>query len=257
MPTRPPTESLPALDYLGSGSLNHIFGHDDWVLKVRRWNLLGIASRAFLSPRWLARAERTLGGCLLPSAKTGRIRFVAPRVGSGGTTCYRVRAARIVPRLPPDDFLDHRLAGADAGETVRLLGAMLDVLELAAARGFHLADFIMSNFAFYNGALVIADPDLLVPRHFLRWSPTCIVTAWQFRIHLGRDYDRLLVAKSSGATPDAGNAIARFRSELPRRLRALTTPPLRERLDPPQPARLPERLVRSATRVLNARIDQP
>jgi hypothetical protein len=132
-----------------------------------------------------------------------------------------VRHGTLSPRVPRSQWLLRRFFLARNAEPVHLLNAQVETLEKLAAHGWYLVDFIMGNFAWINGRMLLADTDLLVPGGAL-WQPSLRITAAFFRRHLLADYRRLLLRKMGKARDEGTRTlIAAFLPDFEARMQAL------------------------------------
>lgn|GEM_PF-2804754 len=256
-------DSLPVLHYLGTGSHSHVFGTGSWAVKIPRRSLLSGLSLFVRQRRWLHQVASQLGGSVFPFCEIENVAFRAPEVRASWNTgtpvpgterIYHARRATVYAHAPEDAFLDHQFYTHNAEEAVAMLRQMLDRLETLQDAGFYMLDFIMKNFVFHKGEILILDPGLLVPTHLTRWQPTFAITSAQFRRWLLADYDRLLAAKEEAAeTAPARLCVKEFRRELPERVRSLTKrPPAHYTGQKKFPAALSRILADDARRLLQA-----
>ena len=220
-------EELPWLDYLAAGGQSHVFGAARWVVKLPRRSWQSMLGRVLVHPATPARALADLGGLLEPFVLMERVRFRGPAVDRGRAVpdSRRVWSARWAvagPRLESDAFLDRRMAVATPGEAADLMAGLLSTLEAIRLRGWHVLDFIMSNFVVGgDGAVRLVDAGLLVPATHLR-GPSQQIASRLFVGRLARDYREVLAGTVERHPGDAAGAerLRRICDQLPRRLSA-------------------------------------
>jgi len=220
-------EELPWLEYVAAGGQSHVFGTSRWVVKVPRWSWQSALGRVLVHPSTPVRALATLGGWLEPFELLGRVRFLGPSVDAGGVVAgtrrvWSARWAVVGPRHPSGEFLDRKMAAARPGEAVDLVQGLLDTLEAIRARGWHVLDFIMSNFVVGdNGRVRLVDAGLLVPVSHLR-GPSQQMASRVFVSRLARDYREVLAGVMARHPGDAAGVVRlqRVADGLPGRLAA-------------------------------------
>ena len=187
---------MPVLKHLGTGAQAHVFGQDNWVVKVRRKSVLGFIGRVVSKRKWQERVRDELGDLVLPFMEVEDVEFFAPPVSSGwqsgkaiegGEQYYQVDRALIMPMADPRDFLDSCVYAASPAELLDLLGDLLTTLKAVRSRGFYMVDFVMKNFVYWKGALRVADPGMVIPEESM-WEPTIKIGSWGFAKGLIRDY---------------------------------------------------------------------
>jgi hypothetical protein len=233
----------PPLQYLAGGSQAGLFTLPgaEWVVKCPRLSLLAVLALYLRLPlrRVRAEVEASAGGLVLPYTVLRATAFRGVRLrGSwdiarpvpGSLRLYRPRRAILTYRLDPADILEEQLERGTPAQVAAGLEAQLGLLERLADRGFYLLDFVMKNFAWHEGRLVIADVDLILPGRWAR-NPHFWPAAHFFRRGLLKDYARVIrnaLARASG--PDAAattgsnaarEALLRLRRDFPRRIHAL------------------------------------
>jgi|GEM_PF-2325292 len=201
-------ESLPWLNFVATGGQSHLFGTDAWVVKIPRWSWQTPLGRVLVHPRTPAAALEVLGGLMEPFALLKRAAFRGPRVVRGRPMAgpgrlWRTRWAMAGPRHPAGDFLDRRIYRARPAEAARLMLALLDTLEAIRARGWHVLDFIMSNFVVGpDGCVRLVDAGLLIPSGHLR-GPSQQICSRVFVRRMVPDYLEVLEAVAARHPGDA------------------------------------------------------
>lgn len=192
-------EWLPWLDFVAMGGQSHLFGTASWVVKIPRWSWPTALGRVLVHPATPVRALEVLGGLLEPLVVFEQTAFRGPRVADGRPVpstdrAWRARWAMAGARHAAEDFLDRRIALATPGEAAALISALLDTLEAIRARGWHVLDFIMSNFVVGADSRVrLVDAGLLIPASHLR-GPSQQISSRFFVRCLGPDYRGVLAA---------------------------------------------------------------
>jgi hypothetical protein len=190
-------EAAPWLDFVATGGQGTVFGTPTWVVKIPRASWQTALGRVLVHPATPVRAMEVLGGLVEPCVLLERIVFRAPcvvdgRVVSGNDRVWRARWAVAGARLASGDFLDRRIAAATPGEAADLIGALLDTLDAIRARGWHVLDFIMSNFVVGPDRRVrLVDTGLLIPVSHLR-GPSQQICSRLFVRRLAPDYAEVL-----------------------------------------------------------------
>ncbi len=204
----------PWLDFVATGGQSLVFGTTGWVVKIPRRSWQTALGRVLVHPRTPVQALEVLGGLLEPFALLGRAVFRGPAVASGravaGTSrVWSARWAVAGRRQRADDFLDRRIAAAGPAEAAALIDALFDTLDAIRCRGWHVLDFIMSNFvAGADGRVRLVDAGLLVPVSHLRW-PSQHISSRIFARQLVIDY-RAVLADVAARHPDDAAGRARL-----------------------------------------------
>ena len=209
------------LEPIGRGVQADVFGTGRWVVKVRRFSMLGTLAKLISSKHWKQEVHDGLGGLVAPFLLLDEVAFRAPKMrGRGGRVIeYRDRGAVVRERYPTDQFLDHRLSLAEPADALALVEEMVVLVERVRARGFCMIDFCMSNFAVIDGRLMIVDADLIAPIRSL-WEPGLRTCAAGFARGLSKDYQRLLGELGDEVEDDANlsDEIASLSEALPKRI---------------------------------------
>ena len=205
-------EAAPWLDFVATGGQSRVFGTADWVVKIPRRSWQTALGRVLVHPATPARALAVLGGLVEPFVQLERVVFRAPRVEAGRTVpgsgrVWRARWATAGPRHRAGDFLDRRIAEATPGEAAELMGALLDTLDATRARGWHVLDFIMSNFVVGADRRVrLVDAGLLIPAAHLR-GPSQQICSRLFVRRMVPDYAEVLAGVSARHSEDTRGAV--------------------------------------------------
>ncbi len=220
-PDRQPHDGIPLLEYLGSGTQNHVFGAENWVVAVPHRTVLSMLARLVKPREGLCETLAHLGGLVTPFLLLDRCRFLGVLPGSNAPRVFELRCAVVRHRVHSGNFLDARLANAEPARALDYLESMVALLERLHARGFHMLDFITRNFVFVGETLRISDPGLVIPVQELSWHPSRF-TALGFGVGLTRDYLRLLAELEQKANDGETRArIRAFGDRFPSRIRAL------------------------------------
>ncbi|MFN0126750.1 MAG: hypothetical protein ACKV19_08700 [Verrucomicrobiales bacterium] len=202
----------PTLDFVATGGQSLIFGTPVWVVKIPRRSWQSVLGRVLVHPRTPVRALDVLGGLLEPFVLVEHacfrgVRWQNGRPVAGSERWWSARWAVAAPRLAADDFLDRRLATATAPEAADLIASLLATLDAIRARGWHVLDFILSNFVVgADGRVRLVDAGLLIPRAHL-WGPSQQMTSRLFVRRLVRDYAKVLAGVAARDPHDsAGQA---------------------------------------------------
>lgn len=189
--------SLPWLDFVATGGQSRLFGTPAWVVKIPRASWQTALARILVHPTTPLRALEVLGELVEPFVLLERVVFLGPCVVEGqpvpsSRRVWRARWAVAGPRHAAEDFLDRRIASATPGEAADLIASLLDTLDAIRARGWHVLDFIMSNFVVDGADRVrLVDAGLLIPASHLR-GPSQQVCSRFFVRRLGPDYGAVL-----------------------------------------------------------------
>jgi hypothetical protein len=215
--------------YLTSGGQCHIYASGPWVLKIPRISPYSLLTKLIIPKAWQRKTQGPVAAYLLPEKATGPLTLCLESRGltksrkekSGQFFHKKIAKAYLTQRIPRSQFLLQQFYRSRDWQCVELLRSQLAVLEALAGHGWYLVDFILANFAFHQGRLVITDTDLLVPGSTL-WQPSLAVTSWSFRKFLTKDYRRLLLRKKERSkNPLAAAGITEFITEYTDRIAAL------------------------------------
>lgn len=199
LPRHADPASLPWLDFVAMGGQSRVFGTPAWVVKIPRASWQSALGRILVHPTTPWRALETLGEWVEPFVVMERVAFRGPRVTEGRPVpsshrVWRARWAVASPRLAAEDFLDRRIAAATPREAADLIASLLDTLDAIRARGWHVLDFIMSNFVVRGAHHVrLVDTGLLIPASHLR-GPSQQVCSRLFLRRMVPDYRAVLTA---------------------------------------------------------------
>lgn len=226
-----PASPLPCLDFVARGGQSRVFGTKDWVVKVPRLSWQAALGRVLVHPREPVAAMESLGGLLEPFLLVENISFRASgslkEAGAGRKPAaparwHHARWAVAGPRQNEEDFLHRRIAHTTPGEAARLIGQMLATMDAIKARGWHLLDFIMSNFAVAGqGRVRLVDAGLLIPNGHLRW-PSHQVCSRSFMRRMIPDYLEVLekVCARHPSDREGAAALREVMADFPRRIKA-------------------------------------
>lgn len=198
----------PSLDFVAKGGQSLIFGTPTWVVKIPRRSWHSVLGRVLVHPRTPVRALDVLGGLLEPFVLVEHVTFRGVRWQTGSPVAgserrWTARWAVAGPRLATEDFLDRRLATATAAEAAALIASLLDTLDAIRARGWHVLDFILSNFVVGpDGRVRLVDAGLLIPRAHL-WGPSQQIASRLFARRLVTDYTEVLAGVAARNPQDA------------------------------------------------------
>lgn len=232
---------IPRLNHVASGGQSDLFSlpDADWVIKVPRFSLLSVLALYARFPIRLARdrAVQTLGGLVLPYTFLRGLKFTSVKVRGiwdtaqalpGTQKLYLPQNALLTRRLMPTDILEEQLERGTPAKVADGLLCMLGLLEALGDRGFFLLDFVMKNFAWLDGQLVIADFDLIIPLSWV-WHPHFFPLAYFFRQGLLKDYARIIrnaLGRCGTADTETRLALEKLATDFPRRIAALPRRPL-------------------------------
>jgi len=209
-------ESLPWLDFVATGGQSHVFGTEAWVVKIPRWSWQAPLGRVLVHPATPVAALEVLGGLVEPFALLRHAAFRGPRVKdgialAGPGRAWSARWAVVGPRQRPGDFLDCRIASATPAGAADLMLSLLDTLDAIRARGWHVLDFIMSNFVVGpDGRVRLVDAGLLIPAAHLR-GPSQQICSRLFVRRMVPDYLGVLEAVAA-RHPGDGDGVTALRT---------------------------------------------
>ena len=214
------TADTDVLEPVGRGVQGDVFGTQRWVVKIRRFSILGLLARWVSNWRCLVEVKESLGGLAAPFLVLDEVAFRAPKMGGRGRiVALRRRRAVARERYVVDAFLDHQLSIAEPPRALALVEEMVVLVERVRARGFYMHDFIMRNFVLVDGRLLIADTGLITPMRSF-WEPAVRLCARGFSKGLSKDYQRLLAEVRDEVREDPAlcEQITAFTDALPERL---------------------------------------